>query len=156
FDAVSALIGICDQNTFEGEASIALESLAISGIDADYPVDIHLDDSIEIDFSHTFLALVDDLKRNVDRSIMSAKFHNTVVMAIIRVVLMLYLMNNIKTVALSGGVFQNLYLFEKVADGLQEEGLAVYANEKVPCNDAGISLGQVFLAREMMKADASL
>jgi len=156
FDAVSALIGICDLNTFEGEASIALESLAVKGIDEDYPVDIHLDDHIEIDFAHTFIALVDDLSRNVDRSIMSTKFHNTVAMAIIRVVLKLSLMNNIKVVALSGGVFQNLYLFEKVAAGLREEGLALYTNEKVPCNDAGISLGQVFLAREMMTAGACL
>lgn len=153
FDAVSALIGICDLNTFEGEASIALESAVMQGIDEDYPVDIHLDELIEIDFSHTIIAIVDDLNRNLDRSIMSAKFHNTVAMAIIRVVLKLSLMNNIKNVALSGGVFQNLYLFEKVAHGLQEEGLALYSNEKVPCNDAGISLGQVFLAREMMKAE---
>ena len=153
FDAVSALIGICDLNTFEGEASIALESLVMNGIDEDYPVDIHLGDHIEIDFSHTFIALVDDLRKNFDRGIMSAKFHNTVAMAIIRVVLKLSLMNNIKRVALSGGVFQNLYLFERVAYGLQAEGLALYANEEVPCNDAGISLGQVFLAREMMTAE---
>ena len=155
FDAVSALIGICDLNTFEGEASMALESLAMRGIDEDYVVDIHLDDHIEIDFSHTFIGIVDDLRKNVDRGIMSAKFHNTVAMAIIRVVLKLSLMNNIQRVALSGGVFQNRYLFEKVADSLRGEGLTLYINEKVPCNDAGISLGQVFLAREMMKADGS-
>ncbi|MBI5632005.1 MAG: carbamoyltransferase HypF [Nitrospirae bacterium] len=155
FDAVSALIGVCDMNTFEGEASIALESMALKGIEEDYPVDIHLDDRIIIDFAHTFIALVDDLNRNVDKGIMSAKFHNTVAMAIIRVVLKLSLMNNIKTVALSGGVFQNLYLLEKVAAGLREEGLTLYTNEKVPCNDAGISLGQVFLARELMKAGIS-
>ncbi len=150
FDAVSALIGVCDLNTFEGEASIALESLAIRGIDEDYPVDIHFDDHIEIDFAHTIIALTDDLGRNTDRGLMSAKFHNTVAMAIIRVVLKLSLMNNIKIVTLSGGVFQNLYLLEKVADGLRGEGLIVYTNERVPCNDAGISLGQVYLAREMM------
>jgi hydrogenase maturation protein HypF len=150
FDAVSALIGICDLNTFEGEASIALESSSISGIDEEYPVDIHLDDHIEIDFAHTLINIVSDLSRNVDRGIISAKFHNTVAMTIIRVVLKLSLMNNIQSVALSGGVFQNLYLFEKAATGLRSEGLTVYANEKVPCNDAGISLGQVFLAREMM------
>jgi hydrogenase maturation protein HypF len=152
FDAVSALIGICDLNTFEGEASIALESSAMKGIDDDYPVDIHIDDAIEIDFSHTFICMVNDLCRDVNRGIISAKFHNTVAMAIFRVVLKLSLMNNIKVVALSGGVFQNLYLFKKVSDSLREEGLSVYSNETVPCNDAGISLGQVFLAREMMKA----
>jgi len=155
FDAVSALIGICDQNTFEGEASIALESLAMKGIDEDYPVDIHLDHHIIIDFAHTCISLVDDLGRNVDRKMISAKFHNTVAMAIIRVVLKLSLMNNIKSVALSGGVFQNQYLMSRVSDGLQAEGLAVYTNEKVPCNDAGISLGQAFLAREMMKAEGN-
>ena len=152
FDAVSALIGICDLNTFEGEASIALESLAITGIDADYPVDIHLGDHIEIDFAHMFISIVEDMSNNVDRGIISAKFHNTVAVAIIRVVLKLSLMNNIQSVALSGGVFQNLYLFEKAAAGLRSEGMTVYANEKVPCNDAGISLGQVFLAREIMKS----
>lgn len=156
FDAVSALIGICDLNTFEGEASIALESSAMKGITDDYPVDIHLDDIIEIDFAHTIIAIVNDLSRDADRQIIAAKFHNTVAMAVIRVVLKLSLMNNIQSVALSGGVFQNLYLLERVADSLKAEGLAVYTNEKVPCNDAGVSLGQVFLAREMMKAEGCL
>ncbi|MBI5074056.1 MAG: carbamoyltransferase HypF [Nitrospirae bacterium] len=155
FDAVSALIGICDLNTFEGEASMALESLAVNGVDEDYPVDIHLDDLIEVDFGYTIIAIVDDLGKKVDRGIIAAKFHNTVAMAIIRVVLKLSLMNNIKTVALSGGVFQNRYLLEKVRDSLRTEALMLYVNEKVPCNDAGISLGQVFLAREMMKAEGS-
>lgn len=155
FDAVSALIGICDMNTFEGEGSIALESSVLKGIEEDYPVDIHLGDIIEIDFAHMFMAMVDDLSRDLDRGIISAKFHNTIAMAVIRVVLKLSLMNNIRTVALSGGVFQNLYLFERVAEGLRAEGLTVYANEKVPCNDAGISLGQVFLARERMTAEDS-
>jgi len=51
-------------------------------------------------------------------------------------------MNNISMIALSGGVFQNRYLTEKVRNDLLAEGLAVYGNELVPCNDAGISLGQ--------------
>jgi hydrogenase maturation protein HypF len=61
-------------------------------------------------------------------------------------------MNNIKTVALSGGVFQNLYLAERISGGLKEEGLDVYLNERVPCNDAGVSLGQAYLAREMIRS----
>ncbi|MBI5848347.1 MAG: carbamoyltransferase HypF [Nitrospirae bacterium] len=153
FDAVSALIGICDINTFEGEASIALESSVLKGICEDYPVDIHFDDIIEVDFSHTFISIIDDLAKGLDRCIIATKFHNTVAMSVIRVVLKLSLMNNIKIVALSGGVFQNLYLYGKVAESLRGEGLNVYTNEIVPCNDAGISLGQVFLAREMMKAE---
>jgi len=63
-------------------------------------------------------------------------------------------MNNINVIALSGGVFQNRYLTERVMCRLLAENLAVYANVRVPCNDAGISLGQAYLAREMMKDGA--
>jgi hydrogenase maturation protein HypF len=152
FDAVSAMMGLCDRNTFEGEASMALESLAAEGIDDAYPADIRFGDSIEVDFSFALHAIVDDLRRNADPHVMAAKFHNAVGDAVIRVVLKLGLMNNIKIVALSGGVFQNLYLAERISGGLKEEGLAVYLNERVPCNDAGVSLGQAYLAREMIRS----
>jgi hydrogenase maturation protein HypF len=154
FDAAAAIMGVSDRNTFEGEASMALESLAADGIDDAYPVDIHFGTTIEVDFSYTILALVDDLRRSVGKRHMAAKFHNAVVDAITRVVLKLAVMNNIKMIALSGGVFQNHYLTERVRNKLLMENLAVYANEHVPCNDAGISLGQAYLAREMMKDGA--
>jgi hydrogenase maturation protein HypF len=152
FDAVASIIGACDHNTFEGEASMALESLTLEDVDEEYPVDIHFGDDIEVDFSYGMLSIVQDLRRDADRRVMAAKFHNTVAGAVIRVVIKLALMNNIRVVALSGGVFQNLYLAEKVMKGLRAEDLAVYLNEQVPCNDAGIALGQAYLAREMMKA----
>ena len=152
FDAASSIIGACDHNTFEGEASMALESLVLKDVDEEYPVDIHFGDDIEVDFSYGMLSIVQELRRGTDRQVIAAKFHNTVAGAIIRVVIKLALMNNIRMVALSGGVFQNLYLAEKVMRGLRTEDLAVYLNEQVPCNDAGIALGQAYLAREMMKA----
>ena len=40
FDAVAALLGICDRNTFEGEAAMALEALAREGIEDEYPVEL--------------------------------------------------------------------------------------------------------------------
>jgi hydrogenase maturation protein HypF len=152
FDAVSALAGICDRNTFEGEASIALESCVSEGSEDEYPVDVHFGDAIELDFSHTVLGILDDVRRHAGRQVIATRFHNSVLHAIIKVVLKLSMMNNIKDVALSGGVFQNRYLRERVEGGLQSEGLAVYANELVPCNDAGISLGQAYIARERMRA----
>jgi hydrogenase maturation factor HypF (carbamoyltransferase family) len=35
---------------------------------------------------------------------------------------------------------------------LRSEGMQVYINELVPCNDAGISLGQAYVLRERLKA----
>ncbi len=151
FDAVAAILGICDRNTFEGEASMALEAFTEDGIEEAYPVDLHFGTTIEVDFSFTLFSLIDDLRRNVGIRSMATKFHNTVVDAITRVVFKLAFMNNISVVALSGGVFQNRYLTERVMNKLFAEDLVVYTNERVPPNDGGISLGQAYLAREMMK-----
>ena len=54
----------------------------------------------------------------------------------------------LKRVALSGGVFQNSYLLGKTVSLLAGHGFTVFTNHKVPSNDGGISLGQLFLAAE--------
>ncbi len=79
FDAVSALIEVCDTNTFEGEAAIALEAVAMPGITDDYPVDIKFKEIMEIDFSHTILRILSDREKKVEKGVISAKFHNTVI-----------------------------------------------------------------------------
>jgi hydrogenase maturation protein HypF len=152
FDAVAALLGVCDRNTFEGEAAMALESLLPEGLDDDYAVDIRFSDPMTIDFSMAFLRILSDMLRKEDRGIIASRFHNTVASAIITVACRLSAVNNIGKVALSGGVFQNSYLLRRVQKGLAEAGLGVYVNELVPCNDAGISLGQAYVLRERIKA----
>ena len=57
--------------------------------------------------------------------------------------------SNINVVALSGGVFQNKILLEKTVKKLEESGFNVYTNKIIPCNDSGISLGQLVIANEM-------
>ncbi len=151
FDAVSAMLGICDKNTFEGEAAIALEAVALSDIDEDYPVDIKFKEPMEIDFSQTILRITDDLTRGVDKGVIASKFHNTVVTVILRVVQELCARHGLRDVVLSGGVFQNIYLLKNIISKLRFAGMDVYINEKVPCNDAGISLGQAYIIRERLK-----
>jgi hydrogenase maturation protein HypF len=152
FDAVAALTGVCDHNTFEGEAAMALESIAAAGIDDDYPVNISFSEIMEIDFGMTFFGILEDLNNNVDRGVISAKFHNTVAASVVNVAVKLSAINNIRKIVLSGGVFQNNYLLGRVVDALRSEYLNVYINELVPCNDAGISLGQAYIIRERIKA----
>ena len=48
-------------------------------------------------------------------------------------------------IALSGGTFINRLLLADVVNGLEYAGLQVYINEKVPCGDGGIALGQIYL-----------
>ncbi len=152
FDAVSAMLGVCDRNTFEGEAAIALESIAKKDIFDDYTVNIISKDPLEIDFSLTILGIIEDFLRGEDKGVIASKFHNTISSVILRIVQRLSSITNSDIVILSGGVFQNMYLLEKTISILESTGKEVYTNTKVPCNDAGISLGQAYIVREWIKS----
>jgi hydrogenase maturation protein HypF len=152
FDAVSAMIGVCDKGTFEGEPAIALEAIASPDIIDDYPVDIKFKETMELDFSHVVLGIIGDLVKGEDKGIISSKFHNSLVTAVVRVVEKLSSVHFMKEVVLCGGVFQNMYLLEKTCSRLKSIGMTVHIHDKVPTNDAGISLGQAYIIRERIKA----
>jgi hydrogenase maturation protein HypF len=154
FDAVSALMGVCDKNTFEGEAAIALEAITRPGIVDDYPVDIQLRNPLEVDFSKTVLKIIGDLADGESKGIISSKFHNTMVTVIARVIKRLSQVYSINDVVLCGGVFQNMYLLERTMSSLVSSGMKVHIHDKVPTNDAGISLGQAYIIRERIKKAA--
>lgn len=152
FDAVSAMLGLCDRNTFEGEAAIALESLVDEAISDYYPVEFKNENGYSIvDFSRTILEILDDVLAGKDRNIIATRFHNTVAASIVTVVKKLSKQSGLTDVALSGGTFQNLYLLNRMVRLLKAEGMNVFFNQKVPCNDAGISLGQAYIVRERLK-----
>jgi len=151
FDAVAALTGVCDTNTFEGEAAMALESLTSGVTEEDYPVNIILDTTMVIDFSHTIIGIVNDRVNGVEKHLISEKFHNTVSNVILKTVARIRETFLLKEVVLTGGTFQNLYLLERTTRMLAAAGMKVFINEVVPCNDACISLGQAYLIRERMK-----
>jgi hydrogenase maturation protein HypF len=88
----------------------------------------------------------------MDKGIISAKFHNTVVKVIIDIVSRLSEKYSIYDIALCGGVFQNMYLLYKTIEGLSLKGMKVHIHDKVPTNDAGISLGQAYIIRERIKS----
>jgi hydrogenase maturation protein HypF len=152
FDAVSALLGVCDRNTFEGEAAMSLEALVQEGIDDEYRVEFKKDNGYTIiDFSTMILAIIADLDAKTTREIISTRFHNTVVSVIRAMVRGLREQYGLRDVALSGGTFQNLYLLNRTERLLQSDGMNVITNQQVPCNDACISLGQAYIVRERLK-----
>jgi hydrogenase maturation protein HypF len=56
----------------------------------------------------------------------------------------------VPAVALSGGVFQNRILLERVTSGLEQRGYRVLTHAQVPCNDGGLALGQSVIAAARM------
>lgn len=151
FDAVSALLGICDRNTFEGEAAIALEAATRAGIEDEYPVEFRrTNEYTVVDFSPVLLGIVGELNR-IPRDVIATKFHNTVCRVITDLAQGISERTGIKDVALSGGTFQNLFVLNRTAARLSRQGLRVHLNRAMPCNDACISLGQAYLIRERLK-----
>lgn len=141
FDAVSALINLCPVSLYHAEAPMKLESIADINCTDKYNYEI----GSAISFKKTFVEIVNDLD-NVPISVISSKFHNTIVSVIVDVAILMRKEHNINKVAISGGTFQNRFILSKVENQLTDNGFTVYTQTTVPCNDGGISLGQLVIA----------
>lgn len=144
FDAVSALLGLCPEATFNSEAPMRLESVINCETSQYYPFSL----GENISFSDTFREILKDLTVS-SVSLISVKFHNTVAQIVLEVSDKIRIERGLNKVILSGGVFQNKYLLEKSFYLLREKGFDVYSNNIVPSNDGGISLGQLIIASKI-------
>ncbi len=156
FDGVAALIGLPPRVSFEGEAAMLLEFSASVGDHGAYPLDVVADVSDPeagqppaawvLDWRPLVEAIIADLRRGVDRGIMAARFHRSLVEGITTVARWV----GQPQVALTGGCFQNRRLTVDSADHLRRAGFEVLLHRQVPPNDGGISLGQVAVAAARM------
>ena len=147
FGAASSLIGIRDEISYEGQAAMELESFCASGIKERYNFCICKEgDEFIIDPQEIFIDIITDLKEGIDKKVMAAKFHNTVAEFTLNLCGKIKKSTGINKIALSGGVFQNRYLTERIISLLEKDDFQVYIQRKVPPNDGGISLGQAVVA----------
>jgi hydrogenase maturation protein HypF len=146
FDAAAALAGVRDVIRYEGQAAIELEQLADPAEPGSYSVRVDLDGLVRLRGADLIRAMADDLAAGTDRRAAATRFHRGVAAGIVSACLILRGQRGLSTVALSGGVFQNLLLTGLVCSQLEAAGLRVLTHSRVPCNDGGISLGQAAVA----------
>lgn len=148
FDAVASLTGLRQTMQFEGQAAMELEfALADISTDAAYDLPLIVRHSpIVLDWASLVEGILFDARNGVSPGEISAKFHNALVQAIVRVTTHV----ECPRVALSGGCFQNRYLTERAVNRLKDEGFQPYWHQRVPPNDGGISLGQVVAVRRTL------
>ncbi len=171
FDGVARIAGLRQISTFEGQAAMELE-FALDGIETDesYPFELvtanrgvswrtpnrvweqspnpqiparPFPNPIAIDWKPMVISVLDDVAGEVSVGKISAKFHNTLVEAIVAVAKHV----GEERVALTGGCFQNQYLIERAVMRLSYEGFRPYWPQRIPPNDGGIALGQIVAAR---------
>jgi hydrogenase maturation protein HypF len=143
FDAISSLLSIRDEVHYEGQAAIELEMITDPEGEGEYPFQIHQEENpMVIDTLEIVRGIVRDLIDGVSSPKISGKFHRTIASLIIRTCEAIRAKEGLNRLALSGGVFQNIFLLSLVTKGLRESGFEVYTHHLVPPNDGGISLGQ--------------
>jgi hydrogenase maturation protein HypF len=146
FDAVAALLGVRDEINYEGQAAVELEQLADPGEQGAYRASITTSYPFKIYGHELVRAVAEDLAAGIAPGVIAARFHNGVAGLITDCCLLLRERHGLGTVALSGGVFQNLLLTHATVAQLEQHGFGVLVHSRVPCNDGGISLGQAVVA----------
>lgn len=142
FDAVAALLGIRDQVSYEGQAAIELEQRADPAAHGSYPIALDDGSPFRIDPAPMIRAVVDDLRDGVPVGTIAARAHNAVADLVLAACRSGAERTGTRTVALSGGVFQNARLVQRVTRSLGVQGFEVLTHRRVPANDGGVSLGQ--------------
>ncbi len=165
FDAASALLGICTQPTYESEGAVLLEA-AISPaqelfdeaeFDERYAIEIvkntatpqstaHDTSVVLFDARPTFQALLDDFEADVPFGIISHRFHQAFVEAIVSCAELVRALYDMSTMVLSGGVFMNRHILQAALRRLETAGFTVVLNRELPPNDGCASFGQAVVA----------
>jgi [NiFe] hydrogenase maturation protein HypF len=148
FDAASAILGIKRRSTFEGEASSALEYAADknTGYNFEPNISTYMDGRFIIEISGLIKYLAEKAIEGTSKSYLAGAFHSAVAQMVSAGCIKCRELTGINTVALSGGVFQNLLLLEKCVNLLKSDGFYVLTHSLVPPNDGGIALGQAAVA----------
>jgi len=146
FDAVAALLSVRDTINYEGQAAVELEQLAGPGESGSYRAAISDGPPFRIQGASLVEAVTGELTEGAPAPVIAARFHNGIAALIEEGCVLARERHGLGTVALSGGVFQNLLVTERAAARLEARGFRVLLHSRVPCNDGGISLGQAVIA----------
>jgi hydrogenase maturation protein HypF len=151
FDAMAALMGMRDENVYEGQAAVEWEQAAIED-GAVYPSDVvKVGDQWILDPRPMVREAIRDWRRGEARGIISARFHHGLVRLISEAAEWAARDSGLHDVALGGGVFQNARLCAELENTLDARGFAVYSALQAPTNDGGISLGQAYVGGHWLR-----
>ena len=100
----------------------------------------------ELDFRPLLLAVAEDRRRGRDPAEIARAFQLGIAQGLWGALETSSRETGIRTVVLSGGVFQNEMLLEDIHALVAGGRLRVWTNHAVPPNDGGISLGQAAMA----------
>jgi len=155
FDAVASIVGVRHRARYEAQAAIELEALVDPTADGAYPLVISRKTPAVIEPGPVIRGVVADLAAGTPVPVIAARFHATVVGAMIQVCGRIREATGLDRVVLSGGVFQNATLLTAARRALVSAGFKVFSHHLVPPNDGGIALGQAVVAHARLASSSN-
>jgi len=152
FDAVAGLLGLSVRQELEAQAAIALEQAAARYLQS-HTLEVRASDWAvtpdgQIDVRplllSTLIAADSHDPAAVDEA--AARFHLTLADALASHTASVAKMRDVRDVALGGGCFFNRILTQRLVSQLEREGLNVLQTKNLSCGDAGLALGQAWVA----------
>lgn len=151
FDAVAAMSGGRQTIRYEAQAAIELmQTFESTNVRPFSFIIEHKNDRREILLQPIIRSVVRSIQNNESFSKISSRFHTTLIQIYLEVAKEARNETGIDQIVLSGGVFQNMILFEHTILALKKENFKVYTHSQVPTNDGGISLGQAMIGRKFL------
>lgn len=155
FDAVSALLGLCLETTYEGQAAIHLSDLLLDQVStASFrdltPYTFTIEDTV-INPMYVFEQICNQIRQHLSCKDISKQFHDTVVAMVTEAAKRIREKTGISQVVLSGGCWQNHYLRMTTKQILQESEFEVFTHRLIPPGDGGLALGQAMIAYKQMQ-----
>ena len=138
-DAVSAVLGICYERSYEGEPAMKLESAALTGKDVLKQNPLLHDDMLHT--SNMLRAIFDSIQKfSVNDLAYSAHVYLARGLAALATDNAQEL--GLKDVGFSGGAACNQILASVMREAVEEAGLRFWVHEAIPAGDGGVSFGQ--------------
>jgi hydrogenase maturation protein HypF len=138
-DAVSAVLGICYERTYEGEPSMKLESVAIKGRDV-----LNLKPIVEGDTLNT-TQILEEIFENIgkhSRRDLAYSAHVYMAKGLAALATIQAEENDVRTIGFSGGVACNEILASVMREQVEDARLIFLVHKGIPPGDGGLSFGQ--------------
>jgi hydrogenase maturation protein HypF len=138
-DAAAAILGICYERTYEGEAAMKLESAAVKGKDLLGLASVVCGKAL--DTSQMLLSVFEN-KEKYSAADLSYSVHAYLAKGLASLALEKAVGSGVGTVGFTGGSAVNALLAKLMREVVEAEGLRFLVHEQVPSGDGGVSLGQ--------------
>ena len=142
-DAVSAILNVCYERTYEGEPSMKLESLALKGRDA-----LKLNPIIRKNVLNTteMLLKIYENKEKYPASDLAFSAHAYLAKGLADLAIMKATENNVDAIGFSGGVATNEIIVSIIEEMVEASDLRFVVHRKIPPGDGGLSFGQAVVS----------